>query len=255
MTAPEEAPARVELVQGQDQSRYLLTHRIEIREVLRTLIEGRDMMTAYFDRGDDFLLTSLLALDAGALIVDCSASREVNARALAAARLTFVTSHAGIRIQFATAAPRPLEHGGKPAFVVPVPEQLLRLQRREYYRLTAPVADPLTCTIHTPGDARQVRLHILDLSAGGLAIIAAPGTVTLAVGERFEDCRIDLPRAASIRASLAVRNAFAVSLRNAVRMQRYGCQFVETSAKAVSQIERYILETERNRKARQSGLG
>ncbi|GAB4174373.1 MAG: hypothetical protein OHK0026_14310 [Rhodocyclaceae bacterium] len=252
MTAPASA-ARIELMQGQDPSRYLLTRRAEILEVLRALIEGRDLVTAYFDQGDDFLLTSLLALDAGALIVDCSASREVNTRALAAARLTFVTSHAGIRIQFPTASPRPIEHEGKPAFVVPAPQQLLRLQRREYYRLIAPVSDPITCAIHAAGEP-EVELHILDLSAGGLAIVAPPGAVSLAIGSRYDDCRIRLPRSAPLRLALAVRNAFAVSLHNAVRMQRYGCQFLDAPAGALAQIERYILETERKRKARQSGL-
>ncbi len=250
-------PARVELLNGQDHSRYLVTRRAEILAVLRAVIAERSLASAYFDEGDAFLLTGLLAIDGEGLIVDCSASADVNARALSASALTFVTTQAHVKVQFACGVPEQVDHEGRPAFRVGLPERLLRLQRREYYRLTTPVVDPPTCALRVCAGAaaeHEVTLHVINLSAGGLAIVAPPGELALEPGERFEDCVIALPRSVPIHLALCVRNAFEITLRNGIRMHRYGCQFAGAPAGAIAKIERYILETERGRKARDAGL-
>ena len=56
---PEQSPPQFELEHADDYSQYLLHSKSEILSVLRSLVQKGAMVTAYFDRGNSFLLTSL----------------------------------------------------------------------------------------------------------------------------------------------------------------------------------------------------
>ena len=60
----ERPPPRFELEQTDDYSKYLLYSKSEILAVLRTLIQKGAMITAHFDQGNSFLLTSMISLSA-----------------------------------------------------------------------------------------------------------------------------------------------------------------------------------------------
>ncbi len=98
----EEAPTRLELEQGDIYSKYLLYSKSEILFVLRAVLQKGSMITVYFDRGQSFLLTSLIAIDTdrSALIFDLGSDNEMNERALKADRLLFTTSLDKVKIQF-----------------------------------------------------------------------------------------------------------------------------------------------------------
>lgn len=253
-----EPPLRFELMQADDIRKYLLHGTTEVRFVLRAIQRSRNLLSAYIDEGGEFFLTSLVAVDDDAILLDWPADDATAARALAAARLTVITSHDKVKIQFAVANPRRVEFEGLPALGAALPDRLLRLQRRDYYRLTTPAAVPLRCSIPLPGGGATdlvVDAQILDLSGGGLAIMAPPPGLAFTVDSQFDGCRLELPPSTVIEASLRVRNVFEVTQRGGTRVRRCGCQFVNLPGAALSLIERYIIRVERERKARESGMG
>lgn len=253
----QEVPPRVALKASDDYGKYLLDGKTEIAYFLRALAEAHDVIAGFFNDSDEFMLTSLLRVDADTIVLDCSNNAATNRRALAARSMVCATSHDKIRIQFATPALEPTEFEGRPAFRTKLPDRLLRLQRREFYRLVSPAAEPVMCavTANGPHGGKQtIEVQVLDLSAGGLAIVAPPSGIAFAVDQRFDDCRLELPRAGTIRATLRVRNIFEIVLRDGQRLTRYGCQFADLSGPSAGLIERYIMRIERGRKARQSGL-
>lgn len=238
----------IELVGREDQEKYFLTHRGEILHVLREVIDDRDPVTAYFNDGDDFLVTILLDADERRVILDCGGNEQINRRALAAPRLVLTTTHERIKIQFASGPLKRVQFEDRPAFRISLPERVLRLQRREYFRLTAPVGNPLRCSIPLflgAAGPDYVHARVLDISAAGLAILAPPEGDLLAVDRVFEYCRLDLPGAESIDVTLRVRNAFQITRRDGRRVRRYGCQFVGLPAKAVQAIQRYVMKRDR----------
>ena len=55
-------PPVFELEQSDDYSQYLLHSRTEILAVLRSIIQKGTLITAHFDQGRSFFLTSMIAL-------------------------------------------------------------------------------------------------------------------------------------------------------------------------------------------------
>ena len=86
------------------------------------------------------------------------------------------TPHDKVRVQFIPRDLKTATHEGRAAFRAPLPDSVLRLQRREYYRLTMPVTQRLACRIPQP-DGHLVEVESVALSGGGLAVARPPDAV------------------------------------------------------------------------------
>lgn len=75
-----------------------------------------------------------------------------------------------MKVQFVSHRIESAAYDRKPAFLVPLPERVLRLQRREYYRLTTPIVNPLKCMVPLE-EGRTREFPIVDISAGGIGMI------------------------------------------------------------------------------------
>jgi c-di-GMP-binding flagellar brake protein YcgR len=240
-----------------DQSEYLLRTKNEILFVLRGLLAATDRITVYFNEGKDYLLTAIIALEDDQVTLDYGSNATMNERALGAERLFCIASHEKVRIQFVLTNLRKVDFEGHPAFLAALPDTLLRLQRRQYYRLTTPIANPLRCLMPlTLPDGRQsaASVNVLDISGGGLSIITPPPGVPFGAGMKFPNCRIELPEVGILTATLEVRNVFEVTKRRGDQVTRAGCQFVNLPGPMLTLVQRYIIKVERERKARETGL-
>lgn len=245
-------------MESQGSSKYLVYSKTEILFILRALQRKRSWVSVYFNEDNESLLTSILAVDEQGVTLDVGSDAQTNRKALASPRLVFVTSHERVKIQFSTTGLADATHEGHPAFRTDLPQSLLRLQRREYYRLTATTAAPLRCLIPVrmeDGSERSLQANVVDISGAGVAVVVPPEGVHLAPGSRFENCRIDLPEAGTVTMTLEVRNMFEITLGSGSRMRRAGCQFLDMPGAMRSLIQRYITTVERERRARERGLG
>lgn len=253
-------PSQLELEQGDVYSKYLLYSRSEIIYVLRAVVQKASMITVYFDQGQSFLLTSLMDVDAekGALLFDMGSNEEMNRKALKADRLLFTTSLDKVKVQFSLKRLEQVQHGGRPAFRSAIPETLLRLQRREYYRLSTPIANPILCSLQlqaADGAKTPVEVPLLDISGGGVGLMVATDRGDdFKIDTVFPDCRMNLPEEGPLVATLVVRNAFDVTTKTGNRYLRVGCEFVDLPGTRLTLIQRYITRIERERKARLSGM-
>ena len=256
--APTTAPAPSQagkVLEPSDYNQFLLHSLAEIRFVLRELIENVSQITIFFNEGKDLLLTTLAAIDDEGLIFDLGASSEMNRRAQEVDKLFCIASLHKVKIQFILKGLSRIEHEGRPAFRAAYPETLLRLQRREYYRLTMPVSRPLNCIIPLPNhNDEAVSVNLVDISAGGLALVAPPPGIRFEPGDEFPGCRIELPDIGTIIATLKVRSLFELTLRSGNVLKRSGCEFIKLPGPMATLIQRYIIKVERERKARESGL-
>lgn len=245
------------LLEPADYTEYLLRARSEIQYVLRGLLTNSDRITVYFNEGRDFLLTTIIAVDDDGITLDYGSSPEMNRRALATEKVFCVTSHERVRIQFLLHGLRQVDYQGRPAFRANLPDSVLRLQRREYYRLTTPIARPLKCQIPAAtadGPASAVDVNVVDISGGGLAIIVPPIGIPFEPEMKFPGCRIELPEVGILIATLRVRSIFDVTLRTGAQVSRAGCQFINLPGPMLTLVQRYIIKVERERKARETGM-
>lgn len=250
-------PLKFELLQADDYSRYLLRGRTDILFNLRGLIQKRAMLSAFIDASADSFLTAIVALsaDENQLVLDAASDETINRRVEAAEQLICVTQLDRIKIQFAARGIQRIQHEGHDAFRVRVPDVMLRLQRREYFRLTAPSAHSLTCLIPMiiGGEQREISVEasVLDISGGGLSITIPSEGMLVEPDMEFGNCRLMLPETGAIVTSLRVRNLFRITNRDGSITLRAGCEFTHLSSAMASTIQRYILKVERERNARE----
>jgi len=251
-------PVAHPLLEPSDYTQYLLRTRNEILFVLRSLLASTDHITVYFNEGKDFLLSAIVQADEEGLTLDYGGNPDANRLALAADKLFCVTSHEKVRIQFLLRGLREIEYEGAPAFRADLPETILRLQRREYYRLTTPVVHPVKCRIPVEIGGglgpTVMEANVLDISGGGLAIMVPPAGHAFKSGDVFPNCRLELPNVGIVIATLEVRNVFDVTLRSGTQVARAGCQFSNLPGPMLTLVQRYIIKVERDRKARESGM-
>jgi c-di-GMP-binding flagellar brake protein YcgR len=246
-----------ELIHADEYSEYLLHQPREIQATLRKVAQAGDLITVYFNEGKDFLLTSLLDATDQKVLLDKGANPKMNLRALQADRLFCVTRHDKVKLQFLLTGIVEDIHDGQRAFSGELPTTLLRLQRREYFRLETSVTRPLVCQIpvkNEKGKTEYKPANVVDISAGGVAMLAPPTGLALTGGMLFENCTLDLPELGVVTTALRVCNTYDVTLRNGVHIKRAGCQFIGLTPAGQNMVQRYIIKIERERKARSSGL-
>jgi c-di-GMP-binding flagellar brake protein YcgR len=257
MAAPDET-LKFELLQADDYSQYLLRAPLEIRQILHSLIDRRAMITAYLDGSGHSFLTTLLGLLPGEteVVLDASNDEQMNLRAAAASQIICITQLDSVKIQFPVAGVDRCPFQGHLALRAPIPDILLRLQRREYYRLATPAAHALTCIIPVTdpqGGVTAYPARVVDISGGGVAVMVPPKGVPFEPDMEFPDCRIVLPDTGPLLATLRVRNLFRLTNRQGITMLRAGCQFIDLPEAMNTLIHRYILKVERSRSGRWRG--
>ena len=249
---------RIELIHAEDEAKYLLRDSREILAILKNIVAARALVSARLAPGRESYLSALIDAHEGedGVLLDASADPAQNARILRAEALDCVTQLDKVRIQFALKGARLVDEGGSPGFRCALPDSLLRLQRREFYRLQTPLSHGVTCTVALPqadGTRRNTELRILDISGGGVAIAVPPVGVRFEPGTEFPHCLLNLPDVPPIPSRLIVRNLFRITNRSGAELLRAGCEFADMPRGADDAIQRYILKVERERNARERG--
>ncbi|MDR3353283.1 MAG: flagellar brake protein [Zoogloeaceae bacterium] len=252
------APYRLELDDVGTYEQYFLHSPTEIIFVLRAAMQKGIMMTVFFDAGHSFFLSSILAVEREGIVIDCGSHAQTNQRALKATRLACTLNVDQVKVQFALNSISACTFDGRSAFASALPERLLRLQRREYFRIPAPLLHAPRCEIDLPGSAGEmtrVEFPLVDLSAGGLSLRVPP-----AYGAHFgrdtllDSCFLSLPENGTLRVCLSVCMAQEITLTSGQCFLRAGCEFINAPRSLPTTVQRYIIALERERKARLSGL-
>lgn len=246
-TAPSDDKATPLIEATDDDARYLLHARSEVIHALRELITKGAMVTAYFNHGRQFILTALLTVlpDRGAFVFDCGSNNELNEKLQTSDRIIFVAALQGVKIQFTTGKPREVQYKGRDAFIADIPKQLLRLQRREFYRLEIPGFARIGCTLPNPVDGQDTMLNIHDISLGGVSLVASKQFENCKLLQKLNNCQIDLRDVGSITVSLEIKNLISIPQRNGGIITRIGCMFVGITPAMETLVQRYMAKVEK----------
>lgn len=233
--------------------------RREIIALLRSIGEKNQLIRMLVQGEADVCVTSILEVqpDNNTVILDCSIDREQNQRIVGAAAVHFETTLDKIRILFSSDKVEKCLYRGNPAFRMALPATLIRLQRREFYRMSTPVSNPVRVAIPLPAElgGGNHPFPLADISCGGIAILDNKLLLGDTIGRNYADCRIDLPDVGAIVTTLQIRNSLDMTLLNNKSNRRLGCQFIDIPRPMLAQVQRYITKLERERNARLAGLG
>eukprot|EP01114_Cavostelium_apophysatum_P001648 TRINITY_DN11447_c0_g1_i1.p3 TRINITY_DN11447_c0_g1~~TRINITY_DN11447_c0_g1_i1.p3 ORF type:complete len:254 (-),score=65.58 TRINITY_DN11447_c0_g1_i1:8-769(-) len=241
---------------------YEVESRREIVALLRQIGEKHQLVRMLVKGEADVCVTTVLEVDpdSNTMVLDRSIERMQNERIIDAGKVRCETTLDKIRILFNAENLRPTLFQGEAALRADIPPSLIRLQRREFYRMETPVSNPVRAIIPLPPElmasagASSGVFPLHDISCGGIAILDNKLQLDTTIGTTMPNCRIELPEVGPVTVALQVRNSLDLTLLNNKTSRRLGLQFVDISRGGMAGVQRYITKLERERNARLAGL-
>ena len=218
---------------------------IGVAAVLRAVASTRARAVVYLE-GGTFLHTSILGVEPPAFYFEKGSDARLDDQLLTARELTLVTADRTVPVQFTVAAVEAASFEGAGAFRAAMPERLLRLQRRDFYRLARSGLNGVmrlqVVPAHDP--ANLVQPVVIDLSCGGMSFDLPIASAVLADGSRHT-CTLEFPGLGRIETVMYVCTSREIAMENGVRGRRYGVEFLNLEPKCVALIQRFINDEER----------
>lgn len=241
-----------------DLSPFKVQSRREIISLLRAISDHKQLIRILMETSGEATVTSILDIDddTGTVILDTASDPAVVERLLDCDNLSFETVLDRIRIVFFATEIDTCTHDGLPALQIAIPMNLIRLQRREFYRVPTPLTAPIQCTIHivTEDGKQSVTVPLQNVSGGGIALNDEKHLLDRTIGKIYPDCQIYLPDNVVIITTLQIRNVIDIKTDNGKSIQRIGCLFVGLPKPMLAAIQRFITKLEREQNAKSTGM-
>jgi c-di-GMP-binding flagellar brake protein YcgR len=175
---------------------------------------------------------------------------------LASPRLMVAMNLDDIPVQFHALGARATTFEGGAAFSLPFPEAVMRMQRREFYRLRIPPGENATCEIRRePSDPRPLLLPVHNISCGGIAMENWPDGQALETHRIYRNCRLNLGEEVHVVTDLEIVHSIDHVQIDGTRLRRCGARFVDMPGRVVTNIQRYVMQLERQLHADPEGTG
>lgn len=248
MTRRKEASLTIERFYHGDDSEFRVPSRREMLSILQDLADKGTHAALYYDAAHNFIMTTVLAATEDGIWLDIGPFPPDNKRVLLSDKLTLVSLHQHVKIQFEVHEIQSASFDDAEAFFVELPDYLIRVQRREYFRLSIPPGAPLECIIPfrplnptEPDEPAAIRTFpVFDISVGGIALLCEEGETGLRPGKEFQGCRIPLPDTGVLAVTLLVKNNVSFTTLNNMVKIRVGCELRHLSNRMQDQLHRYI---------------
>lgn len=184
-----------DLSESEIEDRFYTQGERPVKFMLARLGEARTAFTVRIAGTEQGFTTLLLGVhpEQPMFYFDCSGSRELNRHFLHAEDdLIFIGRPEGIHVQFRCESAHEVLLGGAQAFAAPLPERILRLQRRECFRISLPLSQPLQFHGRLP-DGSLLSLPAHDLSLNGIGLSLTEEMAGLENGLHLSRCHLTLP--------------------------------------------------------------
>ena len=230
--------------------KFRVDSNIEIIYILRSMMKANALTTLTFGNSDRFILTNIIDIDLKhrEIIFDYGTDQASNRCALKADKFNVFTLLNRVEIQFVCHDIEKIKFDGKSAFRARIPENLLRLQKREHYRIDMPTNRLLKCKVPLPeGDYSEVVLQ--NISRGGMAVLDPDHKIDFESGADYRGCLLELPGIGATKLDLRVKSVSEIIQSGGGKCLRAGLQFHEdTEEKTLSMIQRYVMQLQMERK-------
>ena len=241
---------------SRDYDKFAVHSPFEISAVLRSAVNRRMSMAMrtgqrLFRAGANLLEVTP---DHEYAVFEMPPDKELAARIHAAEEFAFATRIDNVDVKFQTTRAIGAGYHGHAAWRVPVPASLLRIQRREFFRLallnTATARVP-RCRIELQREDRTYMAPclIMDISCGGFAGSISSVDFPLVNGRHYE-CTLELAARGTLQCALDIRSIHTPAHPAPHTQRRFGARFVNLSLGDQSRLQRYILLQERDKRAR-----
>ncbi|MBN7121922.1 flagellar brake protein [Erwinia billingiae] len=174
-----------------DNEQYLKRGPLAVLAVLKNLMKNQTPILVSHARGQ--FITKLLDADKDRMVLDLGSNDHENQLAMDAEDLHLTAETHGAKVEFALGTLTDDKFDGLPAFGADLPDILWMIQRREFFRVNAPLDPIFYCYVQWPDGSGEGRMRLQDLSLGGIGVLGdSPIPEGLHGGEQFKKLRVEL---------------------------------------------------------------
>ena len=227
---------------------FRIDGELGVRAVLRDLSTRKVSVSLYPEgRFEDFVVTQVAHVDESGVEFELADDPATLATIASARSIAAVAFPGSVKTQFLLAGFELLDRevAGRPVLRAPIPALLYRIQRRDAFRVVPPVTDEARC-VRRDGAGSETAYPIIDLSAGGAAVLAPDGAQPSSIGEHWSHSRIETVDRV-IPCGLLVRHVDQQDEGGACRI---GLQFDALPSEIQRQVQLYVIDIDRRMRRR-----
>ncbi len=233
---------------------FLKQNPLAVLGVLRDLQKGDVPLRISW--ADSQFISKILDASPDALIIDLGSQEQENRAVLRAEHISVMAETQGAKVEFVLPRLAPSVYQGLPAFTSSLPLNLWFVQRREYFRISAPLHPAYFCKAKMP-DKKEIRFRLFDLSLGGMgALMDTPKPDGLVEGMRFTQIELDMGGFGRFwfdAQLIAISERKVVDGKNeTITTPRLSFRFLNVGPAAERELQRIIFSLERDARDRAS---
>jgi c-di-GMP-binding flagellar brake protein YcgR len=246
-------PLTPERLSEEQEKEFRITSELQIRSMLRGLLEKRlPVALNYGGAKDNFITTTVLKVGEKGFWVEQSVDAQKNQRVVESRNVTLVSVLDQVKMQFPVGQIHVVKHQDYPAFYMALPSSLYRLQHREYYRLMLSGSECLRCMIPVgkPPAVKRFEVSVTDVSIGGVKLSYTGHDIDFAPGQIYPGCQIELPEVGKINVTIIVKSMVSAPFKIGQTAKRMGCEFQNLDNASNILLQRYVTKVQRSRMAK-----
>jgi flagellar brake protein len=227
---------------------FRITSPREISAMLRQFQDSNLLLNLNGSNGA-MLSTTLWAIDSARGMLSFSADAHApSTQQLTECDEAIVVGYLdSIKIQFDVTRLVLVRSPGGSAISTSFPREMFRFQRRNAFRVRPLLRNsPVARMRHAAIPDMQLALRVMDVSIGGCALFLPDDVPPLQPGMLINEVQVDLD--ADTRFHVTLRLQHVTSAGPDSRGVRLGCEFVKTSSESLRSLQRYIDQTQKQRR-------
>lgn len=226
---------------------FLKQNPLAVPGVLRDLNKAAIPLRISWNGGQ--LISKILAITPDKLVLDFGSRAEDNIAVLKAQHITITAETQGAKVEFTVEQLQQSEYLQLPAFITVPPPTLWFVQRRRYFRITAPLHPPYFCQTKL-ADNSTLRFRLYDLSLGGMgALLETAKPAELHEGMRFAQIEVNMGQWGVFHFDaqlISISERKVIDGKNeTITTPRLSFRFLNVSPTVERQLQRIIFSLER----------
>ncbi|HEX4880529.1 MAG TPA: flagellar regulator YcgR PilZN domain-containing protein [Limnobacter sp.] len=227
---------------------FALTAEPTVRKILQTVLDDEHEIYVYPNGTEPHFVTEILRLDwdTGSLWLGTPYDKSLSVNCNSGTPFIAVAFPEGVKVQFNGLGIQHAPFEGAGALRIQIPRTLVRLQRRNYFRVVADEELNRQVVLTVPG--MPYVQHLVDLSLAGCCFTVEAPQGLYCTGQPFRDAMLNLPDGdPPIRVNLEIRNI--KPLVDHPEQMQLGCEMKSVERGAERRLQRFLLATERRQRA------
>lgn len=226
---------------------FLKQTPLAVLEVLRNLQRSQAAVRLSWSEGQ--FISKVLEVDAGQILIDFGSQHHENHMIQQAEKTVLSAETAGAKVEFVLPSLTVIEYQGLPAFSSPLPSSLWFIQRREHFRISAPIEPRYFCRA-TLTDKAPFVFRLCDLSLGGMgALVDGDLPADLKEGMLFSRAKMDLAQWGTFYIDMKLvtisERRVVNSKSETITTPRLSLRFVNMNAAHQRELQKVIFGLER----------